>query len=103
MYIDEPGISTPGMTIDTAGVSKTDGIELINVHVINIIAPNDTTIPTFMNHLQNVGEKLEILDISPRSLLVFHIMTGKLVSTPNFSNLPRNVKANIQMITKAIK
>ena len=82
MYIDEPGISTPGITIETAGVSKTDGIDETNVHVIRIIAANATTIPTFMNHRQNVGEKLEILDISPRSLWVFHIMTGKFNSTP---------------------
>ena len=61
MYIDEPGISTPGITIETAGASKTDGSELTNVHVINAIAPKATTIPTFMYHLQNVGEKLEIL------------------------------------------
>ena len=70
------------MTMDTAGVSKTEGSDETNVHVINIMAPNATTIPTFMYHRQNVGEKLEILDISPRSLWVFHINTGKFISTP---------------------
>ena len=66
--IEDPGISTPGIKIDTEGVSKTDGIVDMIDHVTKIIAPNATTIPTFMYYLQNVGEKLEILDISPRSL-----------------------------------
>ena len=80
--MDEPGISTPGITIETAGVSKADGIDETSVHVMKIIAPKATTIPTFMYHRQNVGEKLEILDISPLSLFVFHITTGKFNSTP---------------------
>ena len=70
------------MTIETAGVSKTEGSDEINVHVIKIMAPKATIIPTFIYHRQNVGEKLEILDISPLSLFVFHIITGKFNSTP---------------------
>jgi len=61
-------MSTPGITMETDGVSNADGMELITDHVINIMAIKATTIPTFMNHRQNLGEKLEILDISPLSL-----------------------------------
>jgi hypothetical protein len=82
MYIDEPGISTPGMMIDTDGVSKTVGKVDTSVHVIKIMAPKATTIPRFMYHRQNLGEKLEILDISPLRRWVLHIMTGKFISTP---------------------
>jgi hypothetical protein len=82
MYIDEPGISTPGMMIDTDGVSKTVGKVDTSVHVMKIMAPKATTIPRFMYHLQNLGEKLEIPDISPLRRWVLHIMTGKFISTP---------------------
>ena len=68
--------------IETAGVSKTDGKDETSRYVIKIIAPKATTIPTFMNHRQNFGEKLEILDISPLRRWVFHIITGKFSSTP---------------------
>ena len=62
---DDPGISTPGMMIDTDGVSKTVGKVDTSVHVMKIMAPKATTIPRFMYHLQNLGEKLEIPDIIP--------------------------------------
>ena len=54
--IEAPGISTPGIKIDTEGVSKTDGIVDMIDHVTKILATNATTIPTFMYHFQNVGE-----------------------------------------------
>jgi hypothetical protein len=70
------------MTMETAGVSNTDGSDETSVHVINIIAPKATTIPRFMNDRQNLGERLLILDIRPLSLWVFHIITGKFISNP---------------------
>ncbi|WP_292896924.1 hypothetical protein [Methanobrevibacter sp.] len=89
--------------METLGVSKTDGNVDTIVHVMNIIAPKATMTPTFMYHRQNLGERLEILDISPLNFWVFHMMTGKLSSTPCVDNLSRNIATNIQMTAKAIK
>ena len=47
---------------------------------LKIIGIHDTFVTE--DGIYNLGEKLEILDISPLSLWVFHMMTGKLSSTP---------------------
>ena len=75
-------MSTPGITMETEGVSKTVGNVATIVYVMNIMAPKATTTPTFMYHLQNYGDRLLILDISPLRRWVFHIITGKSSSTP---------------------
>ena len=75
-------MSTPGITIETEGVSKTVGSVDTMVYVMNIIAPNATMTPTFMYHRQNLGDRLFILDMNPLNRWVFHMMTGKFNSTP---------------------